>query len=305
MIILLYHNVLEHRPSAFNMLARPDWVTVAEFEEEIASLADRFEFVSVDAIAAAVREGRRIPRACAITFDDGYLGAYKYGLPILEQYGATAAYYVITQHLSGDQAKVYDFFDKLEARLWMTKADALDLTEFGGELLPLRCDACKVDALKKVSALSKAVHESQQVRLSGALAEQLVADQEGVQEYLSHEAFQPMTWDDLVDIRRRGSEVGSHSRSHRALSQLDEKTLDCEIRGSHEDLASHVDADGIGIAYPFGQQEHYSPNVVAAAREAGYAYALTATTGINHEQTPLFELRRSTFRELKKLRKEV
>ena len=33
MIILLYHNVVLHRPSAFNMLARPDWLSVDELEE--------------------------------------------------------------------------------------------------------------------------------------------------------------------------------------------------------------------------------------------------------------------------------
>ena len=48
----------------------------------VASLAERFDIVSLDQIADAIREARSVPRGCAITFDDGYSGAYKYGLPV-------------------------------------------------------------------------------------------------------------------------------------------------------------------------------------------------------------------------------
>ncbi len=302
MIILLYHNVLAHRPSAFNMLARPDWLTIDEFDEEIASLAERFDLVSLDDIAGAVREGRRIPRACAVTFDDGYSGAYKYGLPVLEKYGATGAYFVITEHVQDGGPVSYDYFDRLEAQVYLTKADAVDLTEFGLRAMPLTCDACKLAFLKYFSREIKTVPGSQQERLNERLREQLDVREEELVGYLGHEVFQPMSWDNVAELRRRGCAVGSHSRSHRALSQLGAKELQCEVAGSYDDLRGRVGPDGLSLAYPFGQAEHYNSEVVVAARAAGFAYALTAITGVNDEQTDLFELRRTTFRDLKKLR---
>jgi len=305
MIILLYHNVIAHRPSAFNMLARPDWLTVDEFDGEIASLAERFDIVSVDDIASAVSSRRRIPRACAITFDDGYRGAYKYGLPVVEKHGATAAYFVITGQFDGDATSAYDFFDRLEAQVFLTKAANIDLGKVGLNAMPLTCDACKLAFLKYMNREIKTVPESQYDAVVGALDAQLGVDESATMEYLSHEAFQPMSWDDVDDVRRRGHIIGSHSRSHRALSQLEEETLSCEVAGSYDDLRRHCGEDGFAIAYPFGLQEHYNEDVTDACKKAKFSYGLTAITGVNDEHASPFELRRATFRELKKLRRAI
>ena len=302
MIILLYHNVVLHRPSAFNMLARPDWLSVDEFEEEITSLAERFDLVSLNDITAAVREKRRISRACAVTFDDGYYGAYKYGLPVLEKYGATGAYFVLTQQVRDGGATAYDYFDRLEALVYLTKTEAIDLTEFGLDAAPLTCDACKLAFLKDVRKRIKNVPWSQQERLTERLRAQLDVPEAQLAGYLSHEAFQPVSWTDVADLRRRGCVVGSHTRTHRALSQLEPADLECEVAGSYNDLRERIGEGGLTLADPFGQAEHYNEDVVAAARQAGYAGALTAITGVNDEATDPFELRRVTFRDLKKLR---
>ncbi len=302
MIILLYHNVLQHRPGAFNMLARPDWLSVSEFEEEIASLAERFELVSLNDIADAVREKRRIPRACAITFDDGYYGAYKYGLPVLEKYSATGAYFVITQQVRSGGATAYDYFDRLEALVYLTEAEAVDLTELGMGVAPLTCDACKLDVLKDFRKRIKDVPWSQQERLNERLRRQLDVSEEQLAGYLGHEAFQPVSWDDVAEMRRRGCIVGSHTRTHRALSQLEPDDLECEVAGSYDDLRERLSGDGFALAYPFGQEKHYNDEVIAATRKAGFSCALTAIPGVNDEGSDPFELRRVTFRDLKKLR---
>jgi peptidoglycan/xylan/chitin deacetylase (PgdA/CDA1 family) len=302
MIILLYHNVVAHRPSAFNMLARPDWLTVDKFDEEIASLAERFDLVPLNDIAGAVREGRRIPRACAITFDDGYLGAYQYGLPVLEKHGATGAYFVITKQVQDGGAITYDYFDRLEAQVCLSKADAVDLTDFGLAVMPLTCDACKLAFLKYFSREIKAVPAAQQGPLNERLAGQLNVSEEQLAEYLAHEVFQPMSWDNVAQLRQRGYLVGSHSQSHRTLSLLGADELACELSGSYGDLRARGGVPQLGLAYPFGQAAHYNSDVIAAARDAGYAYAVTAISGVNDGGTDAFELRRTTFRELKKLR---
>lgn len=304
MIILLYHNVIEHRPSAFNMLTRRDWLTVDQFDEEIASVAERYELVSVGDIASAVRDGRTIPRAVAVTFDDGYACAKVYGQPVLDKYGVTATYFVITSLVHDSVPKTYDFFDRLEGMLYLSSIKVLDLTELGLERLPLTCDECKLNALKYVSHAFKTIPADLQERLDVTLGQQLAVGDGQIGAYLGHEAFQPMSWADVADLQQCGHGVGSHSRTHRALSQLDAKDLRCELAGSLDDLRSHGVTDAV-LAYPFGQEAHYNAAVIDSARAAGYRYALTAIPGINDAVTPVFELYRATFRDLKKLRKAV
>lgn len=302
MIILLYHNVIAHRPSAFNMLTRRDWLTIDEFDEEIALVAKRYEFVSVEDIAVAVRDGRTIPNAVAVTFDDGYTCAKAYGAPVLEKYGATATYFVITSLVHRGTPDGYDFFDRLEAQLYLTGVETLDLTQIGMVRLPLTCDECKLKALKYVSREYKSIPGEMQARLDHELKAQLSVAEAPMRAYLAHEVFRPMDWDDVAELQRRGFTVGSHARTHRALSQLEEEDLRCELQGSRDDLRSQG-VDNAALAYPFGQEAHYDARVIDAARAADYPFALTAIPGINDAATPVFELYRATFRDLKKLRK--
>jgi peptidoglycan/xylan/chitin deacetylase (PgdA/CDA1 family) len=199
-------------------------------------------------------------------------------------------------------AKEHDFFDRGEALLFATEAEALDLTPLGMERLPLTCDGCKLAALKYVSRQYKSIDGERQRQLDETMREQLEGADASVASYLEHEVFQPMSRDDVAELRRRGCDVGSHTRTHRALTQLGDDELGCELAGSREELVA-LGVERPGLAYPFGLEGHYDARVVDAARAAGYEYALTALPGVNGAATPLLELRRGTYRELKKLRK--
>ncbi len=62
-----------------------------------------FEVVSLDAVAAAVREGREMPAdSVAITFDDGYRSVYTEAFPVLDQYGFTATVFLVTDYCGRD-----------------------------------------------------------------------------------------------------------------------------------------------------------------------------------------------------------
>lgn len=81
-----------------------------------------------------------------------------------------------------------------------------------------------------------------------------------------------MTWDTLGTLVDAGWEVGSHSRSHLHLTQLDNATLRAELEGSREECR-----DGLGkpcetIAYPYGEVDDRVANY---AREAGYVAGAT------------------------------
>jgi hypothetical protein len=225
MIILLYNNVVLHRPSAFNMLARPDWLSVDEFEEEVASLAERFDLVSLNDITDAVREKRRIPRPALSRSTTATTVRTGTACRCLRVWNDGR---VLRDHaqVRDAGATAYDYFDRLEALVCLTETGAIDLTEFGLDVAPLTCDACKLGFLKEFCRRIKNLPWSQQERLNERLREQLDVPDAQLAGYLSHEAFQPVSWTDVADLRRRGCVVGSHTRTHRALSQLEPADLD-------------------------------------------------------------------------------
>ncbi len=95
--ILMYHYVRYvdqgADPLGYGLSVTPD-----QLGAQLAWLkAAGYEAVRMDAVAACLRsEGPCPAHAVAITFDDGYLDAYTTALPILQQYGYPATFYIVS-----------------------------------------------------------------------------------------------------------------------------------------------------------------------------------------------------------------
>lgn len=95
--ILMYHYVRYVDPGADplgfglsvtpeNLAAQLDWLQAAGYET-----------VRMDVAAACIRgEGPCPARAVALTFDDGYMDAYNVALPLLQQRGFVATFYIVS-----------------------------------------------------------------------------------------------------------------------------------------------------------------------------------------------------------------
>lgn len=98
-----------------------------------------------------------------------------------------------------------------------------------------------------------------------------------------------MTWDQVRELRDAGMTIGSHSRTHRVLSNLrDRRLLDDEVAGSRRVLESELQAPVAFFAYPFGAQ---APRVVAAVRDAGYRAARGFPGGAWNRAADIWTLR--------------
>jgi peptidoglycan/xylan/chitin deacetylase (PgdA/CDA1 family) len=95
--ILMYHYV-RYVDAGADPLGFSLSVTPEQLAAQLAWLkAAGYETVRMDAAAACVRgEGACPARAVALTFDDGYMDAYTTVLPLLQQQGLVATFYVVT-----------------------------------------------------------------------------------------------------------------------------------------------------------------------------------------------------------------
>ena len=96
-------------------------------------------------------------------------------------------------------------------------------------------------------------------------------------------------WDEIVSLQALGGVIGSHSRGHTPLTELEAAALDETLSGALIDLETHVPHHSRLLAYPHGRHDE---RVREAAKAAGYEAAFTTEPGLNGAGTDVYCLRR-------------
>ena len=84
------------------------------------------------------------------------------------------------------------------------------------------------------------------------------------------EELRALSWEELAELGDAGWEVGSHTRTHPRLTELDAGALDEELRGSRADCEERLGRPCRSLAYPYGATDQ---RVIDAASAAGYSAA--------------------------------
>jgi len=114
--IIMYHHVgpLPPNPDIF----RKDLtVSPAVFEDELQHLADQgIETVSFDDLLEHYAGGPELPkRSVILTFDDGYDDSYEYAFPLLQQYGMTGTFYIVTDFVGRPGYLTWEQIQEMDA----------------------------------------------------------------------------------------------------------------------------------------------------------------------------------------------
>lgn len=92
-----------------------------------------------------------------------------------------------------------------------------------------------------------------------------------------------------TDLLAAGVAIGSHTRTHPRLPEVDDARLADEIGGSKAVLEERIGCAVHHFAYPFGQFDERARN---AAQRAGYRTACSTRSGFNRTDADRFALRR-------------
>ena len=93
-----------------------------------------------------------------------------------------------------------------------------------------------------------------------------------------------MGWDELGGLAEAGWEIGSHTRTHPHLTQVDDARLRDELERSRAELEDGLGRPCSSLAYPYGDLDG---RVAAAARAAGYSAAGGVLPGRLSARDPL------------------
>ena len=97
------------------------------------------------------------------------------------------------------------------------------------------------------------------------------------------------SWNEVRELADAGVAIGSHTRHHRRLTEVEGDERQAELAGSLADLRERVPAAAPVLAYPNGDHDDA---VCTAAEAAGYEAAFTTEKGRNDAATDPFRLRR-------------
>jgi peptidoglycan/xylan/chitin deacetylase (PgdA/CDA1 family) len=101
----------------------------------------------------------------------------------------------------------------------------------------------------------------------------------GIDEWLDGEwrsELRSTSWEQLRELADSGWEIGSHTRTHPHLTELDDASLADELSGSRRECEERSGSECVTIAYPYGD---FDDRVVAASGDAGYLAAACLASG--------------------------
>jgi peptidoglycan/xylan/chitin deacetylase (PgdA/CDA1 family) len=266
--ILTYHRV--GTPSADDPL--PDETFDASdglFAEQIRFLSERFNFVSTDEVVEFLHGRSLPPNPAMITFDDGYRECLTGALPILQDYGARATFFIATDYI--EQRKLF-WWDRIGLLVSRATNDPIVLD------YPMPMRLPKAEAYKTLNGLVKSEVGLDLGRLMDHLEERSGASISSEEEQAMVDAL-IMTWDEIHQLSDAGMDIQSHTRSHRVLQTLLPEQLADELAGSRAVLEERMGLPVKTVAYPVGYRVNDAPSITRALDEAGYEAGYTNQTG--------------------------
>jgi peptidoglycan/xylan/chitin deacetylase (PgdA/CDA1 family) len=280
-IVLIYHRVTT-LPSDPEMLA----VSPENFRQQMRYLKDTVSLVRFeDDWAQTVK-----PAVC-ITFDDGYADNALEALPILEEVGVPATFFVSTGTIDTNQAFWWDELERIimgkqnlpasftlnddrSAKTWQTGSHS-ERQDFYQDI---------VQTMKNIT------FEKRNDLLS------LLRHWAGTGEQIA-DTHRAMTVDELRLLAKSSwVTIGAHTVTHTRLSSLTPVAQAEEIAASKKQLEAWLGRGIQVFSYPFGRRCDYTKGTVGLCRKIGFTKAAANFAGQAHRWTDPYQIPRHLIR---------
>ncbi len=277
--ILMYHSVMtepaEHSDSLGGIIH-----SQSEFRGQMELLARDYHPLSLDEVVNRLNAHQVLPkRSVVVTFDDGYTDNYEVAMPILNQIGIPATFYVTVECVEKRRlpwpARLRFAFRRTKLPSWTDRRNnSWDLrTAASREKAYLAsCDDC--------------------CQLAGAAQEQFVDAIEKKLESRVPEELSSlmMNYEQARELARKGHIVGSHTMTHPNMAQINEHDAEVELAESKRRLEKELQGPVPHFSYPCpALTPHWSEKTVSQSRAVGYGSAVTTNGGVVRSgDNPLF-----------------
>jgi len=280
-IVLIYHRVT-------TLSSDPDMLAVSpeNFRQQMRHLKDTVSLVRFEDDWAKAAK----PAVC-VTFDDGYADNALEALPILEDVGVPATFFVSTGTIDTNQAFWWDELERiimekqnLPSSFTLNDGRTVKTWPTGNPHERQKFYQDIVHSLKNVT-LEKRNARLGQLRHWAGTGEEIAG---------THRA---MTVDELrLLAKSRWVTIGAHTVTHTRLSSLTPDAQSEEITASKSQLEAWLGREITVFSYPFGRRCDYTKDTLALCRKVGFTKAAANFAGQTHSWTDPYQIPRHLIR---------
>jgi len=300
--ILTYHRIVSDDMVRADHIQPGMYVCAKTFEAHVVYLQKHFVVLALDDLLERWRiDQLDADKAyCVITFDDGWQDNYQYAFPVLKQYGLPATIFLATDFIGTDRwfwpdqvMYLLEESKKLMSRIELSQAVETAMRNIPGiEERSRQPFYSQMDSGRPID--SDAVVEWCK-RLSAEAVGRFVDHLSTVVGMVLPKRRVLLNWDEVKEMASNGISFGSHSCSHRILTQIPSLEVEQEVGASWQAMLIRGIKPSPVFCYPNG---NCNQQVKALVRQNGYLGAVGCDKGLEG-RTPadLFSLKRFSLHE--------
>jgi peptidoglycan/xylan/chitin deacetylase (PgdA/CDA1 family) len=275
--VLIFHRVLAARDPLF-----PDEPDIARFDELMRWVREWFNVLPLDEAVSRLKNGKLPARAAALSFDDGYADNFLHALPVLQQHGLTATFFIATGFVDGGRM----WNDTIITSVRGTSMVTIDCAFLGLGQLVVGSDEEKRSAIDRLIGGIKHLPGERRIEAVARVADSCKAA-------LPDDLM--LTRPQIRELRRTGMGIGAHTVTHPILAKSSDAVARREIADSRDFLAEVI-GERIGLfAYPNGRiGSDYTASHVAMAETLGFDAAFATNWGVCTGASDIYQLPRFT-----------
>lgn len=265
LFVLAYHRVDEaaHRPWLDPALIS---ASPAQFAAQMELVARRYHPVCIEEVLEALEQHKNLPRnAVLVTVDDGYRDFQEFIFPIASRFGILPVLFVPTAFAG----QGVFWWDKLFRAIYYAPEDKIDcsLGHF-----PIGTPYEKKRALEQLRVIFYSLPFAQTLEVVESLYAAIPMQMQKL-------PGETLNWDELRALARAGATIAAHTHDHPILSRVSQTQAHREIGESQELIRREIGSALPVFAYPLGQADAYTREIVDNLRAEGFMLAFTTQEG--------------------------
>jgi peptidoglycan/xylan/chitin deacetylase (PgdA/CDA1 family) len=265
-VILMYHRIADESFDPWALAVAPE-----RFGDQLAWLNRHRKVLSLTEFSDLHAQGKLPAKAVAITFDDGYACNAGPAAELLNRHQAPATIFLATDAIRSGREF---WWDELEHLVLTIDDDELALELPGGPLRVSLGDKQSDDRTWPASSPARTPRQRAFHEIWAALRELDPDEQKAALERVRRcsngpdkprDSHRPMNAAEARGLKTGRIDVGAHSLSHTSLPARTREEKEREIFGSRDECAAITGAVPSSFAYPFGDFDEESAEIIEAA----------------------------------------